>query len=405
MGKMPSWVRMGGMAALLAAWLLGCGGSPSVAPVPQNQGVAPVDPARSGTLTVHLVQDGLPGAFSHLNLVLDALEVRVAGSWRPVPLNPSGRALDLLAATSAAPLLLAAQVPWPAGSNDAMRFSLGAGSTVQLAAEDPDSFHPLAVPPQFISTMGLPGSFSVPVLVDTDLWISFSVTHVAAPNPDDDDDYLFFPGPVRGYDKAATGSIGGGVTDRASSGPLHGAVVTAQLRAGTGQPGADIAFRTVQSDASGHYTLDLLPKGYTWCVVNQPVLETDTYFAQASPGFALGGAPYDQYETSLALAPVAVAGSVSGTVASGLGIGLEDTVDLRQEIAVAGVPCDFVLQSAPVVPDSEGGFSFSFPSVPPGIYSLVLNDYSQSLSLGLVDQSDPTARFAVTAGGRTVVTF
>ena len=403
-----TWARLGAMAAALLWAGPGCGGAnPSIARI--EAAPAPVDPARSGTLTVHLVQDGLPGPFSHLGLELTALEVRVAGQWRTVPLAAPGQTVDLLAATSRTPLLLASQVPWPAGANDAMRFSLGPKGQVQLAAEDPDTFHSLKAPRQFVSTMGPPGSFHVTAGADTDLWIAFSVANVVLPDPADYDAYVFYPGPVRGYDKAATGAISGSLATQAAAGPpavpaepLQGVTVTAQLQQG---PGTAVAFRTVASDAQGHYTLDLLPKGRTWCVVSQPVSGTAAYYPQASPGFALGGAPFDQYETSLAFAPAALPGSVSGTVAAGLDLGEEEVVDLVQALPIAGIPYAFVLRSALVEQATYGQLSFSFGDVPPGIYYAVLNDYAWSAVLGRVDQTRVTAGFVVAAGSQFTLQF
>jgi len=408
-------VKMATCAALAAALLLagpGCGGDRPSAVQVQAGGPAPLDPASSGTLTVHLVQDGQPGALSHLDLVLSALELRVGGVWRPVPLEAPGQPIDILAATSQAPAVLAQGVPWPTGLTDAMRFSVGPGSRIQLSAEDAETFHNLAVPQQFVSGMGLPGSFSVPPQGSTDLWIAFGVSHAALPDPANDGGYVFEQGPIRGYDRAATGTISGTLTSQEITGPpevpaapLAGATVTAQLQLQDGQPGAAIAFRTVQTDVLGHYTLDLLPKGYTWCVVSQPAAGAGIYYPQASPGFAMGGAPYDTYQSSMAFAPAAIPGSVSGTVAMGPGLGQEDVVDLIQEIPVGGVPYRFVLASAALEEASEGAFSFSFPQVPPGIYSAVLNSYTVSPTLGLVNQARPTSGFVVSAGSRTGIAF
>jgi len=398
----PTWARLGAMAAALFWAGPGCGGANhSIVQIQDTQGA---DPASYGTLTVHLVPDGLPGALSHLYLVLLALEVRVAGQWRPVPLAHPDLTLDLLAATSQSPLLLASKVPWPGGANDAMRFSLGPSSQAQLAAEDTETFHNLEVPGQFVSSMGLPGSFYVTAQTDTDLWIAFSVANVVLPDQANLDKYVFCPGPVRGYDKAATGAISGSLTTRAAAGPLHGAAVTAQLEQAQGT-GTAIAFRTVASDDLGHYTLDLLPKGRTWCVVSQPLAGTEAYYPQASPGFALGGAPFDRYETSLAFAPVPTPGLVSGTVAAGVAPGAEDVVDLVQSIPIAGVPYAFVLRSALVEQITEGEFSFRFSDVPPGIYHAVLNNYVWSADLGLLDQTRTTAGFVVAAGSQITLQF
>jgi len=403
--KRTTLLQRGGLILALDLAGLGCGGGLSSPPA---HGEAPAAPAGTGTLSVHLVPDGVAGTLSHLNLAFTALELRVDGVWRPVPLAAQGQPLDLLAAV---PASLAAQVPWPTGANDAMRFSLGPGSTIQFAADDPETFHPLAVPRSFVSTMGLPGSFSVGDQSGADLWIAFSVADVVLPDPADPNGYLFSPGAVRGYDKAATGSISGLLTaagdPAAAPVPLPGAAVTAQLQRGAGAPGAAIAFRTVLTDAEGRYSLDLLPlgPGYSWCVVSQPAVGGAGYFAQASRGFLLGTGQSSLAAADLAFTPAAIPGSVAGTVAAATGVGGEDTVDLVQELTVGGVPCAFVLGSAPLAPAADGSYSFSFPTVPPGIYSAVLNDYSRSDLLGRLDQARGTAPFAVSAGARTVLKF
>ncbi len=389
-------------AAALPGWILGCGGtSPAIAQVQAAQAAAPLDPATSGTLSVHLVQDGLPGPLSHLNLALTALEVQMAGSWVTVPLAPAP-SVDVLAGTGQAPLLLADDAPCPAGVVESLRFTFGSGSTVQLAADDPETTHTLAMPTRLVGAVGLPGSFSVTARQATDLWISFAVNGVAQPDSTDDGGYTFVPGAVRGYDRAATGSISGTLANPA--GPIQGAPITAQLQATDGQPGAAIAFRTVASDAEGHFTLDLLPRGYTWCAVGQPVLDSVAYYAQASPGFALGDAPDDQVQTALTFSPATSAGSVSGTVASAPGPGQEDVVDLIQEIPVGGTPFRFVVASAAVAAQ-DGQLRFSFPSVPPGIYSAVLNLYTQTPDQGREDQAEPSAPFTVSAGINIPITF
>lgn len=398
MMKTSNAIWVSGLTAALLLTELACGGdNPAASQVQTAQGAAPVDPATAGTLTVHLVQDGLPGPFSHLNLVLAALELRVAGTWRPVPLDAPGQPVDLLAADSRRPLTLAAQVPWPAGASDAMRFTLGPGCTVQFAGDDPQTHYPLAAPGTFLRTMGLPGSFSVTAHTTTDLWIAFDVENVVQPDFAGASSYVFSPGPVRGYDLGATGSPSGTLTTQAAAGaePLQGAAVTAQLQLQGSQPSAAIAFRTVATDAGGHYTLDLLPAvpGTRWCVVAQPVVGTASYYPQASHA-----------ATDLSFVPAAIPGSLAGTVQAAPGLSGEDTVDLVQELTVDGVPCAFVLRSAVLAPE-EGGFSFSFPAVPPGTYAAVLNDYSQSPGLGLVDQARPTVRFVVAAGAQTVIVF
>jgi len=58
-----------------------------------------------------------------------------------------------------------------------------------------------------------------------------------------------------------------------------------------------------------------------------------------------------------------------------------------------------------VVTAASGGFGFSFPAVPPGIYSAVLNDYTQVSGQGLVDQPEATGGFIVSAGATANISF
>jgi hypothetical protein len=406
--KMPIRAWLCGLAAALLLAAPGCGGSASSVQVQASQGVTVLDPKSSGSLTVHLVQDGRPGPLSHLNLVLAALELRVGGVWWPVPLAAPGLPIDILAATSQTPLLLASAVPWPVGLTDAMRFTVGPDSSLQLSDEDAETVHPLAVPQQLLSTMGLPGSISVIARAETDLWIAFGVEQVAQADPDHDGGYRFTQGPIRGYDLGATGAITGTLTSQAVPGPpavaaapLQGAVVTAQLQAANGAPGAAIAFRTVSTGADGTYSLDLLPKGYTWCVVSQPAAAGKVYYPQVSQGFAMGSAPYNQYQSSLAFAVAALPGSVSGSVASAPATGQKEVVELVQQIPVSGVPHGFVLAQAAV----DGSGNFSFTGVPPGIYAAVLNRFTVSPTQGLLGQAQATAGFVVSSGAATSISF
>jgi hypothetical protein len=349
---------------------------------------------------------------SHLNLVLASLEVRVGGTWRPVTLDSPGSTIDVLAGSSQAPLTLATNVPWPAGADDAIQFDLGPNSTVQFSTDAAGASHNLASPGSFVTVMGLPGSFSISPQTNTDLWITFDVESVVQPDPANDGGYVLFPGPIRGYDKGATGSITGTLTSQAVTGPpavaaapLQGAVVTAQLQAQDGDPGAAIAFRTAVTDANGNFTLDTLPKGYTWCAVSLPVAGTAVYYPQASAGLAIANAPYNTYQTNLAFLPAPTPGSVAGTVNSSPPTGQEDVVDLIQEIPIDGIPYRFVLSSAVVGVASGGGYSFSFPSLPPGIYSAVCNDYFDVVGQGLEDQPSASPGFIVSAGSQTGVNF
>jgi len=157
----------------------------------------------------------------------------------------------------------------------------------------------------------------------------------------------------------------------------------------------------VLTDGSGHFTLDLLPLGYTWVAVSQPRVDGKVYGVETSPGTPLGRPPFDQADSHLDFTAVPVSGALAGTITAGPAQDQQDVVDLVQDVALGGVPCSFVVQSVAAGPAGE----FSFPVLPPGLYSAVLNRYSRSQASGLMDQRFPTAQFQVGPGQTTNIRF
>lgn len=399
---------------VLAAGLLasaGCGGGAPVVPVSGPQAPVPVDPSQAGTLSVHLVKDGLGAGLERLEVTINRLEVRVDGVWRPVPLAGPAQAQDLLACTSAAPLALAARVDWPQGDNDAIRFTLDPDASVQLRGEAEP--RPLAVPHRFVCPMGPPGAFSVTVGEDSDLWIAFGVDQaVQAVGDADAPGYALVPARVRGYERAGTGAITGRVVAPAAIGTLPagiaGAVVTAQLEVVGGAATGAAAQRTVQADADGNFTLDLLAKGsaYTWAAVSALGMGDPAYAGAAgNPARSLGdGAPYDTFRCLVA-PPRALSTATLGGTAAPPGPGQGARVDL-----VVAFPLDpalalvtpYVVASAPVAAD--GSFSFG-AQVPAGVYTAVLHTSSPGPDLALVDRVQASAPFLATAGADLRIGF
>ena len=439
------WAR--GVALPLALGLGGCGGGSG--PQAAAPAAAPDAPGAAGTLTVQLVPDGLAPALSQLNLVLQGLDIEVDGAWRPVPLDalalrggaiPAAQPMNVLALTLDSPPL-ATGVAWPAGTYERFRLTLGAGSTVQLSSDSSGTNDPLSVQGVLISSMGLPGSIQVKPSTTTRFCIAMDVNSVVSEDPLNPGTYVLEPGPVRGYDLGATGSISGTLSPVVTVPPadnpviLAGVTVTAQLLEPSSANSSMLTFRTVQTDSQGSYKLDLLPLGYTWCVVSQPIVAaqpaTDVqpataalaYEAKAGQGVSLGLAPSNAATRNLLFAPVAATGALNGTVALTAAAGELDGVDLVQTFSFAGVPASFVVQSAPVVlpvvtptppsaaPLSRAAFSaaspatFAFPVAPPGTYQAVLNRYTYSSLNGISLQRTPTAPFRIKAGEVTVITF
>ena len=416
---MGSWML--GLAAALGL-LAGCGASPSTAPSVASQIAGPVDPATAGRLSVHLVPDGLPGqvaqeAVTQIKLVLASLELRSAGTevWRPVPLasptpadpalpaTTDGLPLALLTASSASPLVLASDAPWPPGSYDAMRFTPAAGGSFETGG----ATHDLETPDPFIRSMGLPEVIAVATGESTDLWITFSVASVIQPDPASEGSFQLLPGPVRGYDLAQTGTIEGTLAAPSPTAPkpLAGAIVTAQLELPEGASSAAIPFRTAVTGADGRFTLDLLPRNHTWCVVSQAALTeagvTASYAVAVSPGITLGAPPNDKQSSDLQAAWVPEGGDLTGKVATHGDPDQVKWVQVNQEVDVGGVPCVFAVRDQPVAADG----TFNFPLLPPGTYSAVLATFTQGPDTDLMFQTESSGSFDLAGGTRVALTF
>lgn len=418
---------------------LGCGGGtsipdPSSAPGP----VADAPVATDGFLNVYLVKDGLAPQYTELNVLLSSLELQVDGVWKPVPLTapgagpdgapppPGAQSVDLLTLTPDNPRPLASQVPWPAGKNTKLRLTLGAGGSVVLAADE--SRQDLLAPEAILANLGLPGSFSIAPKTAKDLWITLDVSQVNPPETEGAP-YVFKPVAVRGYDKAATGSITGTLkpwvaADSTANEPpaLAGVRVTAQLQRPDTADGAMLAMRSVATDAEGKYTLDLLPLGYTWCVVSQPQAGPLVYGAAAGDGIALGLAPFNQASCDLVFSPQEGAGTLKGTVAGPFAAGETDTVDLVQAFPMGGIPYRFTVRTVPVarttttatVAGTSGAAdvttttttgAFTFQSVPPGSYFAILNRVQDAPGHEASNQRTFTAAFVLSPGKTMSIHF
>ncbi|WP_243317397.1 DUF4382 domain-containing protein [Geothrix paludis] len=336
------------LATLGLAFLMACGGSSG---------------SSTGTMNVHLVDGPITG-YQEVNVHIQSVEISGNGGW--ITLGTPDKTYNLLSLTGGVSEMLAAGTTLPAGHYQQMRLILGAGNTVKLAD---GSVQPLTVPSGLQSGVKLIVSFDVMAGTTKDVWIDFDAAHsIQVVQAGMSNQYLLRP-TVWAYDKIVTGSISGKLTDAATSTGLAGAVVYAETLDTTGN--ARIA-RSATTDATGAYTLDLLPVGATYYVVSQPVLGTTTpkaYDAKASDGYALSAAtPVFTYNA--AFTADAATGGVSGGLTPVATSSQSDAVNLLQTLAApTSGSFAFIVDSAmaTVATSTE---TYAFATVPAGLYSV-----------------------------------
>jgi hypothetical protein len=339
-----------GLAAMLLAMAAGCG--------------SPGSGSGSGTgiLNVHLV-DG-PGDFSQINLHVVQVSIHSdSDGW--VILGTNDQTVDLLTLTGGVSATLAAGATVPAGHYTQMRLLLGSGNTVVLAD---GSVHDLKVPSGLQSGVKLIVNFDVAAGTTRDVFIDFDAhrsifLHAAGASGQ----YILRP-VIRAFDALATGSISGVLTGSVGEGseePLVGALVTAQvLSAG----GVASIVRSATSGAGGQYTLDLLPVGFSYYVVGQPVVGATAYMAKSSGPILIDEAtPIATYDALFDVA--AETGGVGGTISPTATLADADTVDARQVLDAGGTPQSLIVRTA-VGAVSGLTESYLIENLPAGAYSL-----------------------------------
>jgi hypothetical protein len=247
-----------------------------------------------------------------------------------------------------------------------MRLVLGSGNTVKLAD---GTVEPLKVPSGMQSGIKLIVNFDVAAGTTKDVWIDFDAAHsIQVVQAGMSGQYILRP-TVWAFDKLVTGSIHGTLTDAATSAGLAGATVYAETLDGSGN--ARIARHTV-TDATGAYTLDLLPVGATYYIVSQPTTGSTTtlkaYDAKASDAFALSAAtPVFTY--SAAFTANASIGGVGGGLTPVATSSQSDQVNLLQSLTTSSGSHAFIVQTnmATVGTSTE---TYTFPTVPIGTYSV-----------------------------------
>ncbi len=341
------------LAGLGLAILMACSGSSSGG----GSGTVP-----SGSMNVHLV-DGPISDYQEINVNIQSVQINSNGTW--ITLGTPNKTLNLLTLVGGVSETLASGATLPAGHYDQMRLVLGSDNTVKLAD---GSVQPLKVPSGMQSGIKLIVNFDVAPGTTKDVWIDFDAAHsVQVVQAGMSGQYLLRP-TIWAFDKLATGSIQGTLTDSATSAGLPGALVYAEVLDGSGN--ARIARSTV-TDANGAYTLDLLPTGATYFVVSQPLTGTDTpkaYDAKASDGFALSEAT-PTFTYSAAFTANATTGGVSGGLTPVATSSQSDRVNLFQSLTTSSGSHLFLVRTtmATVGTSTE---TYSFTTVPAGSYSL-----------------------------------
>lgn len=334
--------------AAIAAFATACGGTGS----------------GSGTMSVHLV-DGTTSGYTAVNL--DVMTVSIhsgASGW--ITLGSPGKVINLLALTGGIDETLANGVGLPAGHYDQMRLLLGDKNTVVL----PDGTEQaLKVPSGQQSGVKLNVSFDVTPNTTKDVFIDFDAHRsVFVHEAGKSGKYLLRP-VVRAYDKVVTGAIQGTLSDNLV--PPHAlgpdVTVTAQV---VDSSGAAVV-RTVKTNSSGAYTLDLLPVGATYYVVAQPVVGSAVYLAEASGATTLTAASPTATQ-DLAFAQTASFGTLSGTIVPPLGADEADIVSLLQDLPAGSGPLQsFIVDVAPGSFDGTVE-SYAFADLPFVSYDVVV---------------------------------
>lgn len=323
------------------AMLVGCGGS-----------------SRSGAINVHLV-DGPISGFQEVNVNIQRVEISQAGNgW--ITLGTPNKTINLLSLTGGVEELLVSGASLSEGQYQQMRLVLGSGNTLKLGD---GSVVSLTVPSGLQTGIKLIVSFEVQAGTTKDVFIDFDAAHsIQVVKAGASDKYILRP-TVWAYDKVVTGSVSGTFTDGGGQ-PLVGALVYAETLDGSGNPRIT---RSTLTDATGKYTLDLLPVGSTYYVVSQPILGTLSYDAKASdPKVLTTSSSIFTYNASYTLN--SQVGTISGTVTPTATSDQADTVNLFQSLSSGGNWHTFILRSQmAVVGTSE---TYSFANVPAGGYSV-----------------------------------
>lgn len=349
----------------------------------------------SGTMTVHLV-DGPIAGYQHINVDIQQVEINGPNGW--VTLSSPDQTYDLLSLTNGISATLANGATLPAGHYGQMRLILGSGNSVVLSD---GSTQPLTTPSAMQSGLKLIVSFDVAAGTTADVFIDFDAAHsIQITQTGASNKYILRP-TIRAFEKTATGSVSGKLTD-GSNAAIAGAAVFAETLDNSGNPAI---VRGAVTASDGSYTLDLLPIGGTYFVVSQPITATASYNAQASAGFMISNStPAFTWNTSFTQA--LATGTVTGTYASVAASNQSDMVDLIQTLPEGSTAsmARFVVQTqmAVVAGLTE---SYTFSAEPTGDYDLRSTRTTLNADGSTTVSAPVTGSGTVTSGGTLTANF
>ena len=189
------------LAGLGLALLMACSGSSS-----GSGGTV-----ASGSMNVHLV-DGPIAGYQEINVNIQTVEIASGSGW--ITLGTPNKTLNLLNLVGGVDETLVAGATLPAGHYGQMRLVLGSGNTVKLAD---GTVEPLKVPSGMQSGIKLIVNFDVAAGTTKDVWIDFDAAHsIQVVMAGMSGQYLLRP-TCWAFDKTATGSIHGTLTDAATT--------------------------------------------------------------------------------------------------------------------------------------------------------------------------------------------
>lgn len=365
------------------AALMGCSGSSS------NPGTA-----SGAAMNVHLV-DGPISGYQQVNVNIQSVEIGDGSGW--ITLATPNKTVNLLSLTGGVSESLAAGATLPAGHYSQMRLILGSGNSVMLSD---GTTQPLTVPSGMQTGIKLVVSFDVAAGTTADVWIDFDAAHsIQVVQAGASGMYMLRP-TVWAYDKTVTGSIHGTLTASGTAAALPGAVVYAETVDNTGQ--ARIA-RTTMTDATGAYTLDLLPVGATYYVVSQPQTGASpslvSYDAKASDGFALSAAnPVFTYNA--AFTADAALGGVSGDLTPMATSVQSDAVNLLQSLTTPTSGSFTFIVGTTMATVGTSTETYAFANLPIGTYGVQAVRTTLNPD-GSTTQSSSTAQSATVTAGLT----
>lgn len=311
-----------------------------------------------GSMSVRLV-DGPINGFQEVNVTIQKVEISSGGGW--VTLGTPNQTYNLLSLTGGLSATLASGATLSPGHYNQMRLVLGSGNTVKLAD---GTVAALTVPSGLQTGIKLIVSFDVAAGTTKDVWIDFDAAHsIQLTSAGASSQYILRP-TVRAYDKVATGSVSGALTNASGGAGLAGAMVFAETLDGSGTPAI---VRTAVTDPSGAYTLDLLPVGSTYYVVSMPRVGSTAFDPKASGALNLTTAsPVLTY--SAAFTANASTGGVSGALTPVAGSTQSDTVNLSRSLASQTFIMDTTMASI------DSGITsneiYAFANVPIGSYAV-----------------------------------